>query len=698
MMKRLFAFGIFGVCASFLSIWGAVTPASGIPTYYAAVDGKSGKSLFDEVHDIAKLGYHSLGYDGLWSAYTETDLRADGTIWDMYSDCEFTLKGGKCGNYKNECDCYNREHSIPKSWFGGGTSGPGCDIFHLVPTDGKVNGMRSNNPFGEVGTASYTSHNGSKLGTARSITMTGKTVVSNSGFTATCSDKVFEPVDEYKGDFARAYFGAMIKWADDYAAFTQSGGNLIFSGNYTVSGNFGLSKYGVALLLKWHRQDPVSQKEIDRNNGIQKTQGNRNPFIDYPYLAEYIWGVHAGENVDMEQLLHSQDERFVPGESDGSMTVTEPTLMVSTNELAFAGVAKGTQAVLSFTLRGIQLTQQVSLSVLGTDATLFSVTPATIGAGSANGTHTIQVTYRPVQDGSHQALLRISSQGATPVEVRLYGSCEKTCTVLWLVDGQEYTDGNPTVAVATGTHVTVLPKAPTSCSSESETFVGWSEYTIGVPQDKTPEDLFSDADEAPVVNHNVAYHAVFAHLTTTGGDTPETLTLAKDNTTGWTIDGTNLTNSYWKLVADAYIESPEVDLSGLLSIKINMRTLGGAAYKTVDISCGGQKLGELSAGSNSLKDYTWTPSAPLSGKGAIRFSSTTNTASSGPAVGGIVISSEGTKYTYSRFMTACTESPTENVEISEPTPQVVKIIRNGQLLILYGGKAYNVFGQPVEVE
>lgn len=315
-MKRTLALTVCYLFAGWI-VAASVTPATGIPAYYKDVDGKAGKTLFDQVHTIAKVGYQSLGYDGLWSAYSETDLRADGTIWDMYSDCEFTLKGGKCGSYKNECDCYNREHSIPKSWFGGAKSGPGCDIFHLVPTDGKVNGMRSNYPFGEVSTASYTSRNGSKLGTARSITITGQTVVSNSGFTATCSGKVFEPVDEYKGDFARAYFATMIKWAGDYQAFTSGNGSVTFSGNYTASGNFGLSKYGVALLLKWHRQDPVSQKEIDRNNGIQKTQGNRNPFIDYPYLVEYIWGKHAGESVDLDLLVHSEDIRFIPGESDG---------------------------------------------------------------------------------------------------------------------------------------------------------------------------------------------------------------------------------------------------------------------------------------------------------------------------------------------------------------------------------------------
>lgn len=295
-----------------------LTAAADIPAYYTAVDGQSGKNLFDEVHTVAKVGYKSLGYDGLWTAYKTTDVRSNGKIWDMYSDCSFTIGSKQCGNYKNECDCYNREHSIPKSWFGGATSKPGCDIFHIVPTDGKVNGMRSNYPFGEVKSASYTSGNGSKLGSAASISVSGKTIVGNSGITTTYSSTVFEPVDEYKGDFARGYLATMIRWAnDDYQAFTQGQGSSTFSGNYTANGYFGLTKYGVALLLKWHREDPVSQKEIDRNNGIQQTQGNRNPFIDYPYLVEYIWGKHAGEAVKLSNLINSSDSRFVPGKSDG---------------------------------------------------------------------------------------------------------------------------------------------------------------------------------------------------------------------------------------------------------------------------------------------------------------------------------------------------------------------------------------------
>ena len=697
-MKRTFA---LTVCLGlYAALWAAsVTPATGIPAYYAAVDGKEGKSLFNEIHAIAKVGYHSIGYDNLNSAaYPQTDVRADGSVWDMYSNCDFSLTKDKCGEYKTECDCYNKEHSIPKSWYGSKKTGPGCDVFHLVPTDGKVNGMRSNYPYGEVGTASYTSNNGSKLGTSKTITVTGKTVAGDKGITATCSGKVFEPIDEYKGDFARAYFGTMIKWAGDHSAFTEGNGGSIFSGNYTASGNFGLTKYGVALLLKWHRQDPVSQKEIDRNNGIQATQGNRNPFIDYPYLAEYIWGVHAGEAVDIDQLVHSQDERFIPGESDGSYTITTPTLTASTSEVSFAGVAQGQTATQTFTLRGARLTGDITITLAGTHAEAFTVSPAIITAANANGTHTVKVAYTPAQDGSHQATLTIATAEVETQTVNLYGTCNKACTITWLVDGSAYTLGDPTTTVAIGARAQVLPTAPEPCSEESETFVGWSEQPITTPQDETPTDLFSDAEDAPVVNHDVTYYAVFAHLSQTGSTTPETLTASygSDNT-DWIVK-TSSHNKYWVLNEGAYIESPEINLSGLKSITINMRTYTGDAYKTVNITCAGQTLCSLSASSSKMADYIWNPTTTLSGTGAIRFSSSTTTSTSGPGVSSITIKSEGVKYAYSHFITECTNTPTESIKTDDNTPQATKVIRNGALLIFYGGQYYNATGQPVTAE
>ena len=301
---------------------GTVTPAADIPAYYTSLNNKSAANLWTAVSAVAAKNRGNLGYDGLYNAYIKTDsYPADsvgkaGKVWDMYSNCGYTHNQRKCGSYSSECDCYNREHSIPKSWFGGSTSGIGCDIFHVVPTDGKVNGMRSAYVYGEVkGNPEYTSYSGHKKGTGAAIINARKTICAEAGSTTPCSaGTVFEPVDQYKGDFARGYMGVMASWNKD---MTKAEGSNFFQSSYSASTNYGLTAYGVALLMKWHREDPVSQKEIDRNNGIQQTQGNRNPFIDYPYLAEYIWGEHAGETVDLAQLVPSTDAAFVPGVSNG---------------------------------------------------------------------------------------------------------------------------------------------------------------------------------------------------------------------------------------------------------------------------------------------------------------------------------------------------------------------------------------------
>ena len=582
----------------------SVTPAASLPTYYKDINGKSGKSLFDAVHVVAKVGYSSLGYGGLWTAYKTTDVRDNGKIWDMYSDCSWTVGSDQCGGYSNECDCYNREHSIPKSWFGGSESGPGCDIFQVVPTDGYVNNRRSNYAFGEVSSASYT-YDGAKLGSAKSITITGgNTIAGNIGASVSCSGTVFEPRDEYKGDFARGYFGTMIKWANgDYTAFTTGDGGKIFSTNYS-NGAFGLTKYGVALLMKWHRQDPVSQKEIDRNNGIQQTQGNRNPFIDYPYLAEYIWGEKAGQTLDLSKLITAYDSRFVLGQSNGSLE-----------------------------------------------------------GGS---------TVDPVEK----------------------------CTVTWMVNGEEYTAGNPTLSVNKGGVVYQLPTAPKSCDEISTQFVGWSEDVITGTQDNVPADLFSTADDAPDITQNTTFHAVFAQLTEEEGPVADSPCVAMDlnDQYGWTLSGLIKDTKHWRMVKNAYIESPQVDLANITTIKVNLRTYGGSSYKTLVFSMNGTKVGEINATSNKLADYTWTPTSTLSGSGKLRFSSTTCTAENGPALSSITINlNTGTPsvvYVYSRYITSCNSGTTDVEETIVEKPNT-KVIRNGQLLIEYNGVYYNILGQPL---
>jgi len=186
------------VLLGFLSFLGSTTLLSQPPTgYYDPATGLSGAALQTALHNIID-NHTAISYDGLWTAFQTTDDNAGGKVWDMYSNCTFTFGTNQCGNYTNECDCYNREHSFPKSWFNDATP-MYTDLFHLVPTDGKVNGARGNYPFGEVSAPTYTSGNGSKVGPCSYPDYTGI---------------VFEPIDEYKGDFARNHFYMAVRYAD----------------------------------------------------------------------------------------------------------------------------------------------------------------------------------------------------------------------------------------------------------------------------------------------------------------------------------------------------------------------------------------------------------------------------------------------------------------------------------------------------
>ena len=291
------------ILAFVLAVWCAGNLYAITSSYYTAIDGKSGSDLRNALYEITKVGpANGHNYDKLWTAYKTTDVYPSdstgkaGKIWDMYSNVLFTVSTNQCGNYSNVGDCYNREHSLPKSWFNEATPAY-YDLGHIVPTDGKVNGQRSNYPFGECASGTRLT-NGTKkgLGKLGTSTFTGYTSIGT----------VFEPDDIYKGDFARMYLYMVVR----YKPGNTNNVNLAASGDGTkmfnsTDVNYGLTDYSVALLLKWHRQDPVSQKEIDRNNGMQTVQNNRNPFIDYPELVEYLWGNNAGQTVNLSGLTLS---------------------------------------------------------------------------------------------------------------------------------------------------------------------------------------------------------------------------------------------------------------------------------------------------------------------------------------------------------------------------------------------------------
>lgn len=251
--------------------------------YYKAADGKKGAALKTALcgiiynRDEEGADLNAAAYKALWTHFRQTDARDDGSVWDMYSNLRAMTFGddqdkGSGGNKEGEY--YNREHSFPNSWFGGKVMPMYTDLHHMYPTDKLVNNKRGNNPFGETEGETFKSDGGfSKL---------GKCTVE--GYDGT----VFEPNDEYKGDFARTYFYMVTcyeeKLADWYKNYTES--------QPTLDGNAypGLSSWQLTMLMKWAKNDPVSPKEINRNNAVFGIQQNRNPFIDYPGLEDYIWG------------------------------------------------------------------------------------------------------------------------------------------------------------------------------------------------------------------------------------------------------------------------------------------------------------------------------------------------------------------------------------------------------------------------
>jgi endonuclease I len=279
-MKRISIFFLF-FCAVFTAY------AVDVESYYSTAEGKSGASLKTALNKIIK-NHKDVGYKGLWSVYKDTDYK-DGQVLDMYSTCDWTYSSDQCGNYQNVCDCYNREHMIPQSWFNEQTPMK-SDAFHVYPTDGKVNGLRSNHPHGET--------NASPIG-GKALGKLGSSSVS--GYSGT----VYEPIDEYKGDIARTYFYFVTCYEDRLSSFDC---NDVLTGDTYPS----LKSWFYNLMLAWHREDPVSQKEIDRNEAVYKHQNNRNPFIDYPELAEHIWGNKKSEAFYFESIEVDLDGLQMP--------------------------------------------------------------------------------------------------------------------------------------------------------------------------------------------------------------------------------------------------------------------------------------------------------------------------------------------------------------------------------------------------
>ncbi len=303
-------FSIFLSIFSFFYLSGTAQIPAG---YYDNAVGKQHRELKESLYEIIKNN-SLLEYTNLWNYFAITDLKDNGKVWDMYSDLpdtippyEFTFNTDRCGSegYTQEGDCYNREHSVPNSWFGEKQYPMYSDLFHIYPVDGWVNNKRNNYPYGNVSNPTWTSKNGSKLGTSASEGYNGI---------------VFEPIDAYKGDLARSYFYMCVRYKD-----------INFSQNeFSQFNGAELAPWALNQLVEWHLNDPVSQKEIDRNNNVYSIQNNRNPFIDYPELVGYLWGddttqVFAPYVISTIKQLTERTVTIYPNPAHNQVTISTTT-------------------------------------------------------------------------------------------------------------------------------------------------------------------------------------------------------------------------------------------------------------------------------------------------------------------------------------------------------------------------------------
>ncbi|MBR3408817.1 MAG: endonuclease [Paludibacteraceae bacterium] len=533
-----------------------VVGVAAIPeNYYYDVNGKkNADAILNALCDI--IDDHTvIAYSGLEPYYEQTDFYND-TLWDMYSTCTFYMSHANVPQ-SAVCDGWNKEHLVCQSWLG---SGPMVsDLFNVYPTDARINNLRSNYPYGVVGSgfsgfSKDPQHHG--LGKLGSSTTSG---------IGTC----YEPDDQYKGDFARSFFYMVARYRNN--VLNSGNGAKMFTSNPT-----NLTAYSLSFLLDWHRQDPVSQKEIDRNQAVYGIQHNRNPFIDYPELVEYIWGNRVGQTVD-----------------------------------------------------------------------LTSMTPTCEGGG-----------YDPTQ-------------------VTKYA-------VTWSVCGTAVT----TDSIIAGRAITAMPETPVSCSATSDVFMGWTVAPIEGTTDQAPQ-LYKQVGDFPTVTADMTLYAVFAHGEQGAAVEPMVYTYDENNQEGWTNTAENKNGSYWLLDKDKVLTSPEINLAGLSSIEVNIRTYGGTQYCNLDVKAGDTQIATIVAtNGKTLTDYTWTNTQPLSGLSPLTFSTNYNSLQ-GIGFTRVTINATGSGVSYSAFLTDCGTTGLEN---RESRIENRKLLIDGHLYIMIDNQLYTITG------
>lgn len=362
----LLRYGILFLLLSVSSLICAQIPAG----YYYQAHGKTGAELKTALHNIIKeasmLKYGS-GEGATWEGFFYTDQNPDGSVFDMYSN-EIRYFNGF-----NGIDGMHIEHSLPNSWWGGIKNNAYKDLYHLYPADATMNMSKSNNPLGEVSGTPIRDNGLSKMG--------------KNGFGNTYTGNCFEPADIYKGDFARSYFYIATAY-EDYASLWNS--PMMQNNTWPV-----WQSWALQLLMEWNKNDLKSTREEERAEAVYKIQGNRNPFIDYPDLVDYIWG----------------DKTSTPYPFPDE---TEPFLISPRNNktLDFGILLQGDNKTIDLDIQGKNLTETLNLYwKTGGENSGLSLSQESVTANEAINGKTIHICYMPQTSGTGIDTLVIKGGG-----------------------------------------------------------------------------------------------------------------------------------------------------------------------------------------------------------------------------------------------------------------------------------------------
>jgi len=303
---------------------------------------------------------------------------SDGKVWDMYSNILRSFNGNLSVSEMNI------EHSLPKSWWGGTENQAYKDLHNLNPSDATANQRKSNYLMAVIDTLQTFTN---------SVIKVGKTKKKDSMLLP-----AWEPADIYKGDFSRAYMYMVTAYENSAPLWTGDSENQLDNNTYPV-----FEKWTIDLLLDWIRKDPVSQKEINRNNEVYKIQGNRNPYIDFPEMAEYVWGKKS----------------TIPFTLNGMVDFPYLDYPVNNDSVKIGNVYYLKSANFILPIRGMNIIGNINFSISGTSASSFSLDKSTISQSEAQAGTNLQIQFIAQNVGVQNALLTISGGGIQTIVVKL---------------------------------------------------------------------------------------------------------------------------------------------------------------------------------------------------------------------------------------------------------------------------------------